>query len=88
MLIRSLLAALLLVTAVSAPLVAHHSFAATFDASKAIRGTGTLAKVGWTNPHIYFYVDVTEDKGMVVPRLSNEWRQHFPSLPEDVAEPA
>ena len=28
------------------------------------------------------------DKGMGVPRLSDEWRQHFPSLPEDVAEPA
>ena len=28
------------------------------------------------------------DKGMNVPRLSDEWRQHFPSLPEDVAEPA
>jgi hypothetical protein len=27
-------------------------------------------------------------KGMSVPRLSDEWRQHFPSLPEDVAEPA
>jgi hypothetical protein len=66
MLIRSLLVALLLATAVSGPLVAHHSFAATFDASKAIRVTGTLAKVEWTNPHIYFYVDVTDDKGAVV----------------------
>jgi very-short-patch-repair endonuclease len=28
------------------------------------------------------------DKGMGVPRLSDEWREHFPSLPEDVAEPA
>ena len=45
---------------------AHHSFAAVFDASKAIRVTGTLAKVEWTNPHIYFYLDVTDDKGTVV----------------------
>jgi hypothetical protein len=45
---------------------AHHSFAATFDASKAIRVTGTLAKVEWTNPHIYFYVDVKDDTGTVV----------------------
>ena len=28
------------------------------------------------------------DKGMEVPRLSDEWRQHFRSLPEDLAEPA
>ena len=66
MLIRSLLAALLLVAATSGALDAHHSFAATFDASKAIRVTGTLAKVEWTNPHIYFYVDVKDDKGTVV----------------------
>ena len=66
MLNRSLLAALLLVTVASGPLVAHHSFAAVFDASKALRVTGTLAKVEWTNPHIYFYVDVTDDKGHVV----------------------
>lgn len=44
---------------------AHHSFAAEFDASKAIRVTGTLAKVEWTNPHTYFYVDVTDEKGTV-----------------------
>jgi len=64
--IRMLCAALLLAAAASRPLVAHHSFAATFDASKAVRVTGKLAKVEWTNPHIYFYVDVTDDKGTVV----------------------
>jgi hypothetical protein len=45
---------------------AHHSFAAQYDASKAIRITGTLSKVDWTNPHIYFYLDVKEDDGQVV----------------------
>ena len=48
------------------PLLAHHSFAAEFDASKAVRVTGTLAKIEWTNPHTYFYVDVKEDNGSVV----------------------
>lgn len=47
-------------------LVAHHSFAAEFDASKAVRITGTLTKVEWTNPHTYFYVDVKGDNGDVV----------------------
>lgn len=46
--------------------VAHHSFAATYDATKAIRVTGTLTKVEWTNPHIYFYLDVTDEDGEVV----------------------
>lgn len=63
--------ALALVVAVSAvatgtQLLAHHSFAAEFDASKAIRLTGTLAKVEWTNPHIYFYLDVKDDAGNAV----------------------
>ena len=49
-----------------APVVAHHSFAAEFDGTKAIRVTGTLAKVEWTNPHIYFYVDVKDDNGVLV----------------------
>jgi Family of unknown function (DUF6152) len=48
------------------PVFAHHSFAAQYDATKAIRLTGTLAKVEWTNPHTYFYLDVKEDNGVVV----------------------
>src|SRR5258706_2441227 len=51
--------------AAGAPLVAHHSFAAEFDARKAIRVTGTLTKLEWTNPHTYFYLDVKDDKGAV-----------------------
>lgn len=49
-----------------APLLAHHSFAAEFDASKALRLTGALTKIEWTNPHSYFYIDVKEDNGNVV----------------------
>jgi hypothetical protein len=60
------LAAALMVLAPDGRAAAHHSFAAVFDASKALRVTGTLAKVEWTNPHIYFYLDVTDDKGTVV----------------------
>jgi hypothetical protein len=52
--------------AAGAPLVAHHSFAAEFDARKAIRLTGILTRIEWTNPHSYFYIDVNEDKGTVV----------------------
>jgi hypothetical protein len=48
------------------PAVAHHSFAAQYDASKAIRLVGTLTKIEWTNPHTYFYIDVKESDGTVV----------------------
>ena len=39
-------------------IVAHHSFAAEFDGTKAIRFTGVVTKVEWTNPHVWFYVNV------------------------------
>jgi len=45
---------------------AHHSFAAQYDGTKAIRLTGTLTRVEWTNPHTYFYLDVKEPDGTVV----------------------
>ena len=60
------LGTLALMLALGSQLAAHHSFAAEFDATKAIRVTGTLAKVEWTNPHTYFYVDVKGDDGTVV----------------------
>ena len=63
---RVALAVVLLCAAAGGRAAAHHSFAAEFDASKAIRVTGTLAKVEWTNPHIYFYLDVKDDTGALV----------------------
>jgi hypothetical protein len=50
----------------AAPLVAHHSFAAEFDASQAIRLKGVLSKIEWSNPHTYFYIDVKDDNGSLV----------------------
>src|SRR5450432_1561998 len=47
------------------PLAAHHSLAAQFDASKAIRVKGTLSKIEWTNPHSYFYVDMKDESGNI-----------------------
>ena len=52
--------------AAAAPLAAHHSFAAEFDGTKAIRLSGALAKIEWTNPHSYFYIDVKDENGAVV----------------------
>ena|ERR1700677_219874 len=48
-----------------APALAHHSFAAEFDAHHAIRITGALSRLEWTNPHSYFYLDVKDDQGKI-----------------------
>jgi hypothetical protein len=43
------------------PMLGHHSFAAQYDRSKPITLKGTVSKVEWMNPHIYFYMDVKDD---------------------------
>jgi hypothetical protein len=54
------LVATIAVLAAGVPMIAHHSFAAEFDAQKAVKLTGSVTKVEWMNPHTYFYLDVTE----------------------------
>jgi Family of unknown function (DUF6152) len=58
-------AAALCTTVATGTALAHHSFAAEFDANAPIELTGTVTKVDWANPHTYFYIDVTSAKGDV-----------------------
>ena len=47
------------------PGLAHHSFAAAFDANLPVSLTGVVTKVDWRNPHIWIYIDATDDDGRV-----------------------
>jgi len=60
--------AVLLITGLvvtAAPVLAHHSFAAEYDGTKPVKVTGVVTKVEWTNPHIWFYLDVKDESGKV-----------------------
>jgi hypothetical protein len=61
---RNLLALLILV-AFAAPAFSHHSEAAEYDGTKVIKVTGTIKKVEWQNPHVWFYVDVKDEGGKI-----------------------
>ena len=47
------------------PVMAHHAFAAEFDADSPVEFSGTVTKVEWINPHVWIHLDVTNDDGTV-----------------------
>jgi hypothetical protein len=50
----------------TAPMRAHHAFAAEYDSKTVLTLTGTISKVEWTNPHVYVHIDVKDTSGKVV----------------------
>jgi len=59
---RNLLAVLILLM-IAAPVFAHHSETAEYDSTKPVKVTGTIKKVEWLNPHVWFYVEVKDETG-------------------------
>ena len=46
-------------------LAAHHAASTKYDMNKPITLKGTVTKVEWQNPHIYYYLDVKDAAGKV-----------------------
>ena len=57
--------AVLAIVGTSTPSWAHHSFAAEYDSKKPVKLTGAVTKIDWSNPHVYFFIDVEDESGHV-----------------------
>jgi hypothetical protein len=53
---------LLICVLAAASVTAHHAFDTEFDAKKPVTLTGIVTKVEWTNPHVWFYLNVKNEK--------------------------
>jgi len=53
----------MLVSSIS--LLGHHSAASAYDVDKKITLRGTVTKLEWQNPHVFYYLDVTDSGGKV-----------------------
>ena len=46
-------------------IVAHHGAATAYDTAKKVTLHGTVTKLEWQNPHVFYYLDVAEASGNV-----------------------
>ena len=59
------LATVVTLLCVDAPVWAHHAFAAEFDATKPVKLRGSVTKLELINPHAWIHIDVKSPEGKV-----------------------
>ena len=62
----ALVAAAFAILLAATPAIAHHAFAADFDANAPVTLTGAVSKIEWVNPHSWIHIDVKGTDGKVV----------------------
>jgi hypothetical protein len=71
-------------------LFAHHGFTAEYDATNCATVTGTLTRLQWENPHVYYYVDAKDASGSVsswaFEGVSLEWLKRVGTTRRDFTE--
>jgi len=72
--VASVLAVGFLVTVT--PVVAHHSAAAAYDATKRVEAEGTVTRVLVRNPHSWVFLESADDKGQKI-----EWQIEMGGVP-------
>lgn len=61
----SVMAGVILCALGTTAVLAHHAFAAEFDANRPIQLQGTVTKMEWVNPHSWIHMDVKKPNGSV-----------------------
>jgi hypothetical protein len=51
------------IVATAVPAIAHHAFAAEFDANKRLQLEGRVTKMEWINPHAWMHIEVKKPDG-------------------------
>ena len=60
--LKSLSLAVATVVAIGAPAWAHHSHS-NYNTDEFTDLSGTVTDVAWTNPHVWLYMEVADDRG-------------------------